>query len=1461
MNSAFKNLCDKINWKAPANWDDVTVISELGENQTIFLKIKKNTLPKFQDLLEFFIAAKKTNEDPNAFNNSKLEFQFEVSQNYFENEDLLEYINASMELLTDNPIFFSEDEIQKASPNSFKIFFENSKNFEIFKQEREKFLKVINYLGLIHLKLEFILEEKPIFEEKPELILEKNLHQLDDYSKETSGSKRNLPLQNYEVIDLAQIRSHKNPHVQFDGQIYKIGSIKTKNGKIWLKIHLNNFEFSQAVSVDKFVNSMDNFNLKTGDLVRIWAIIDEPNDRYKFNIQLKLKKIVKIKKSVFFPAEKIDDAPVKRVEISARTWKSTMDGISSAAEYVKQAKSYGHTAIGIADLDSVQGFPEFYSATQNSGIKPIYGTTFSTYRSKVEKVINFTKNIDLISAKFVIFDLETTGLSSFYNEIIEFGAIVFQFGKEIEKHQFFIRPNGKIPKIITKITGIEQKMIDELAVSPEIAIQKIEKIIENSILVAHNANFDFNFLNQFFKKYAQKKLENPIIDTLEVSRFLNPEARSHSLKNIAKRFEFFYDDEIAHRADFDAEVLTKVWKNFLEKLENLEKITDLEGLSKIKSSIFDLKPEKVFPKQLTMIAKNQAGIKKLYKHVSIANTENLISRPLIFYDLIKKDPDLLVGSGGPESLLIQHFLYLDPEGVEDFSKIYDFIEIPPPSAFVHLVKREIFTQNQIEDMLKKLINLAKKLGIPAVAISDPRYCQPREKIFYELYIYAKGVGGVNHILLDNRESERENRQDSHIFPNKHFFTTAELKKEFEFLENQELIDEIVVKNSNLIANLVSDKIQIIKTGLFPPSFDDSEVKLRDFVYKKAFEKYGNPLPEIIRSRIKNELEPIINHGFHVVYWISKRIVEEAKNQGAIVDSRGSVGSSIVAFLTGITDVNPLPPHYFCANCKVVQFSQNDEILSGYDLPNKKCENCKNDLDKDGHNIPFETFLGFNAEKVPDIDLNFSGETQLKMHDFVRQLFGSKNTFRAGTILTNAEKSVYGLAKKLGEIRSQFDPKFNIDRHVSYFSNSYLDFLATKAQGVKRTSGKHAGGIIVIPNDFEIEDFCPINFPANNEKSDWKTTHFDYNALHDNLLKLDILGHDDPTILLHLEELTGIKSEKIPKNDPKILSLFSSCKELGIQPGQILGEPTGSIGIPEFGTQFVRKMLQVAKVNSFADIVAVCGLAHGSGVWQHNAEPLIIEKKLKIQDVISCRDDIMLYLLKKNLEHLDAFNIMEKVRKGKGLTALEVELLKEKNVPDWYIESLNKIGYMFPKAHAVAYAMKAWKIAFFKLYHPLAFYSAYFSIRPDVKDIETLVLPASEIQAKINLLNEKRAGNTKSNLQNKITPKERDLIPFLEISLELKSRGFEIEKVNLEKSQAQIWLVNNENNSLIPPFVSVDGIGDVNARKIVEARNLKAFASIDDFQNRTETNTTAIKKLTELGVFDKISKKAQVNLFD
>ncbi|CAT05400.1 DNA polymerase III polC-type [Mesomycoplasma conjunctivae] len=1454
MDKKFKKLCDFIGWSVPYDWDDVTIEKDPNPSELMNIRIFKTSLPKAKSTYDLLQNVQKFNTGFPEKYSFKLNLDLKIEQPDFKDEEFLDYANLIAQLVFKQANFFTNLEFIRNNIDEFTVLFLNKETFQLVLKNEDKFFKIAKKLGIPQLKINFLYDDRL---ENQISIDELNARQKSlirplDSPKITKKKASSKPLKEYEFIDLKDIRSHLQPSVWFYAQVYKINSIKTKKNTFFNQIFVNDANYTEAVKFS-FASKNENLDFVVGDYLKVWADILKPENPFKDNVDISLRKLEKVKRPESFGLPRIDNAKKKRVELTARTSKSTMDGISSPKEYVEAAEQMGFTAIGIADSDSVQAFPDFFNALKGKSIKGIYGSTFSTVSSKIHKVLNYKKNFDLKSARYVVFDLETTGLSPVYNEIIEFGAVVIQDGIQTESHQFFVKAKEPIPTEITKITNITQEMVDEQGIEATEAFYRISKIIKDSILVAHNAKFDFNFLAELFKKEASMTIDQPIIDTLQVSRFLNPSQKSHSLKNVSKLIGLYYDETVAHRADYDAEILSKVWLNFLTQILDQD-ITDLKKLEYTSQSIFDLKPEKVFSKEFTIIAKNQAGIKKLYQLVSLSNTDYLISKPLLFYDLLEKDENLLIGSGGPESILIDNLLFSTKENAEKFIPIFDFIELPPPEAFRHLIERNMFKKEHIFDLLKTLIAFGKKYKKPVVAIGDVRYVEPKQKIFHELYIYAKRVGGGSHNLFDHRE--REDYKKSHIFPDKYLFTTEELINQFAFLEDEKLIKEIVIKNSNLISDQIDNNIEIIKPGLYKPKFDNSEYKLKEFVYENAHKKYGKIIPEKIEKRIKRELNPIIEHGFHVIYWISKSLVHEAKRQGAIVDSRGSVGSSIVAYLTGITDVNPLEPHYLCLSCQNVEFSDDPDILCGYDLPEKKCSKCGHILNRDGQNIPFETFLGFEADKVPDIDLNFSSDIQLKMHDYVRDLFGDKNTFRAGTILTNAEKTVYGLARKLSEVKASLDKRFQSNQEISFFTTTFMDFLATKANGVKRTSGKHAGGIIVIPEEYDIEDFTPINYPANNEKSGWKTTHFDYDSIHDNLLKLDILGHDDPKILLLLEEITGIKSETIPKSDPQIIELFYSTKPLKIKPEQIGGELTGAIGLPEFGTPFVRKMLQNARVKSFADIVAICGLSHGKNVWQDNAEPLIREQKLQIKDVISCRDDIMIYLIKQNLDPLTAFNIMERVRKGKGVDEEQEQLMIAKNVPNWYIDSLKKIGYMFPKAHAAAYAMKAWKIAFFKLYYPLAFYSVFFTIRPDVKDIDSLTLPHAEIDRKIKELRKKVNSSSTS-----VSAKEKDLIPFLEISLELKARGFEIEKINLEKSEAQQWIINYENNSLIPPFSSLEGIGDINASNIVKARSEKAFISIEDFEQRTGTNSTAIKKLEEMGVFKNISKKAQVSLFD
>lgn len=1449
MNIAFKKFCDFIKWQIPSSWEDAVLIQNTSNDDVFDLTIEKETIPKIKDVESLFYLVMQINKNYQKEHSFKISLKLDFKQNCFSAEEFLEYSNFLMKLITNERNFFQRCEIIENRCAEFSIFIFNKDQYEEFLKYEPIFLNKGEKFGLKNLKINVIFEDRPeVFTPPPQ-----STHIVKPFAETTKSSKKRTinskKLEDFESIKLEEIRTYPEPFVTFTGQVYKINSGKTKNNKFRYNLFIVDGFYKEAVKIDYF-NLSKPLDINENDYVQVWAEIVDPKNIYKEIIELKPRKIKVIEKPKDFSLNLVDDAIEKRVELTARTSKSTMDGISSPADYVKIAKQFGHTAIGIADLDSVQAFPDFYKEIKKSNIKAIYGSTFSTISSQIKKVLNLNEDFNLLKSRYVVLDLETTGLSPEYSEIIEFGAVVVENNEIVEEHQFFVNPGVEIPSKITTITNITQQIIDEQGISKSEAFRKISNIIKDSVMVAHNAKFDFKFLQKLFINEGKTKILTPIIDTLEVARFLLPSLKSHSLKNVSKTIGVIYDETVAHRADYDAKVLAQVWQSFLQQFVE-QKVSTLSSLQNQKSTIFELKPDRVFSKELTVIAKNQAGLKKLYKMISIANTDNLIAnKPLLFYDKLEKDSDLIIGTGGPNSQIFEFLLYGLKEEVEEIIDIYDFIELPPPIAFIHLIKREIVKEEHIYDALSYLVSLGKKYNKPVVAVGDVRYCEPREKIFHELYIYAKGVGGSAHPLFDYRDKDK----NSHIFPDKYFFNTQELIDQFSFLNNSELVFEIVVKNSNLIANQIDNNIEIIKENLYPPKIENSSQKLRDFAYEVAHKKYGNPLPQLILDRIKKELDPIIQQGFDVVYWISKQLVEEAKKEGSIVDSRGSVGSSIVAYLVGITDVNPLKPHYVCLKCQYVEFSEAPEILCGFDLPSKNCPNCGQPLDRDGQNIPFETFLGFNAEKVPDIDLNFAGDIQLKMHNFIRKIFGEKNTFRAGTVLTSAEKTVFGYARNLGEIKSQINKRFDSNLELSYFTNTFMDFLSTKASGVKRTSGRHAGGIVVIPNDYEIEDFTPVNYPANDEKSDWKTTHFDYKPMQNNILKFDILGHDDPVILLMLEKLTNLKAEQIPKNDPKILELFKSTKSLKIQPSQIAGETTGAMGIPEFGTHFVRGMLLTAPVSSIADIIAICGLAHGTNVWQGNAESLITKENLTIKDVISCRDDIMLYLINKGLASYDAFEIMEQVRKGKGINANQEKLLIEKDVPNWYIDSLQKISYLFPKAHAAAYVAKAWKLAFFKLYYPLAFYAVYFSIRSNTKDIDKMILNPRQLEPIVRDLKERMK-------IKKATKKEEDLCYMLEIVMELKARGFEIQKIDLYRSEATEWQIDYENNALIPPFSSLDGIGDVNAINIVKARKEKPFKSIEDFVKRTETNQTITQKLTEMGVFGTLSKKDQINIFE
>ncbi|WGI36383.1 PolC-type DNA polymerase III [Mesomycoplasma lagogenitalium] len=1438
MDVTFKKFCDEINFQANKDFHRISVekVEHNKQNDCYFVYLNFNEVLEIDNFKNFY---KKVKE-------AKL--NFDIIINYFDNSKIEFLINKYFDyayFLTTNFKNFLHNKKIEYKNNVFTINFSNEIEKNNYLENCQKTCDILKKWGFSSQKIEFKLnselENEIIKKREQEAIIEqqkwanevsdnlkKNNGEFENYRKSFDSFKKN---KSYIEMSIKEAISTEEFNIIVSGEIFKRDITKTKTGLLITILTITDYEEAIKIKIfsktDSEKNEQEKFTIGTVISVQGNCIKDEYL-RSKV-INAKTITILDIKRET-----RKDDEKVKRVELYARSNMSAMDGIASAQDYVKAAKSFNHNAVGIADLDSVQSFPDFYHSAKKEKIKAIYGSTFNAIDFKNDAVLNLiNENVTLKNASYVVFDLETTGLSPRFDQIIEFGASFIKNGKIEKSVQFFVRPDKPLPKHIIEITKITEEDVKN-AISEKEAIEKIYEILDNNIAVAHNANFDIGFVNEKLYKYNFKKLNISTIDSLVVARMLNPESKKFRLENLATRVGVIYDSSVAHRADYDADVLAKVWINFLSELEKKNILT----LGQLENYNEPSLHAKKFSDEIVVYAKNQQGLKELFKLISFASTENFHGGPKLFFDKLQKSENILISTGTLNSRLIKKLIYSTTESLYQELDKYDFIMIPPLRDFAHLINRNEIEQNDLVWALKDLVYKAKEKNIPVVAVSDCRYINEKEKIFHNIYINAKGLGGVRHYLYKYNEEDP-------IYPTQNFLTTKEMYREFNFLDDFELIKEIVVDNSNLIANLIEDNIEVIKSKLYAPIFDNSKENLEKLVYKTAKEKYGEILPEIVESRLKAELNPILNYGFDVVYWISHKLVAKSLNDGYLVGSRGSVGSSLVATMAGITEVNPLIPHYICKNCKKTEFFTDSQYQSGFDLPDKKCSNCHIFYDKDGQTIPFETFLGFKADKVPDIDLNFSGDYQMFVHDEVRKLFGEHHSFRAGTISTNAEKTVYGYVKSyLEETKKEFSPAF-------------MEFLASKASGVKRTTGQHPGGIIIIPKEFDVEDFTPINFPANKDSSNWKTTHFDFNSIHDNVLKLDILGHDDPTAIKMLEELTNVKATDIPKSDPKIISLFSSTEALNIRPEDISGETTGAMGIPEFGTSFVRGMLKAAKVNSFADLVAISGLSHGTDVWRGNAEDLIVKEKLSFRDIVSCRDDIMVFLIRKGMDPLLAFKIMENVRKGKSLTPAEEEAAKSHDIPQWYIDSMKKIKYLFPKSHATAYVLMAWRIAYYKLYYPLAYYATYFTTRADVSEIKTLVAGKQVIKERISELKRREFTNK---AEEELTVKEKDLITILSIAEEMYARGMIIQNINLNKSKANKWILDYETNSLIPPFSAIDGLGIVVANSIEQARDEKLFSSIEDLKSRTSLNKTLLEKMREMGILKNLNETDQNSLF-
>ena len=1103
----------------------------------------------------------------------------------------------------------------------------------------------------------------------------------------------------------------------------------------------------------------------------------------------------------------------KRVELHAHSRLSQLDGLTDITKLVETAARFGHKAIALTDHGIVQGYPELCSAGKKYGIKVIYGLE-GYYTNDVDDRVAVSGEQDAsFEDEFVVFDLETTGLRSDRDRIIEIGAVLMKQGKELARFQTFVDPDRPIPAEITNLTGIRD---EDVAASPKEgeAVRAFLDFAGDRVLCGHNADFDMGFLAEACFRQGIP-FDKTSIDTLILSQSLL-DLRKNSLDAVANYLglpEFRH-----HRASDDALTCGLLLEAFFGRLRErgLGRIGELGPLISELRRDYDGKRQ---PKHIIILVKEQKGIRNLYELVSRAHLEHFKKYPIIPKSLLMELREgLILGSACEAGELFRAIT--GGRSLRELKRIasfYDFLEIQPLCNNAFLLRNGTAkSEEELEDYNRKVVLLGSLLGKPVAATGDVHFLEPRDEVF-------------RRILLSNKFSDCDEPLPLY------FKTTDEMLEEFSYL-GEEKAYEVVVENPNLIAESI-EEVAPLPTGLFPPKIENSEQQLKDLCYEKMHRLYGDEPPALVKERMETELGNICSRGYDVIYMSAVKLVQKSNAAGYLVGSRGSVGSSLVAYMSGITEVNALPSHYRCPQCRHVDFESGKDYACGPDMPDRDCPVCGARLTKDGYNIPFETFLGFGGDKVPDIDLNFSGEYQARAHRDTIELFGADHVFRAGTIGTIAEKTAYGYVKKYMEERG---------RQVSKVEETRLALGLT---GVKRTSGQHPGGLVVIPQDKSIYDFCPVQHPADDPDTDIITTHFEYHSMESNLLKLDMLGHDDPTMIHMLEELTGVDVKELPLDDPGTMLLFRTPEALGIPDGDPIIGHTGSIAVPEFGTKFTREMLVDTQPEKMSTLVRLSGFSHGTDVWLGNAKDIIDSGTASVDEAIGCRDDIMLTLIDYDLPAKRAFKIMETVRKGKGLAEDMEADMRQKGVPGWYIDSCKKIKYLFPKAHAVAYVMMALRIAWFKVHMPLAFYCAYFSIRCPAFDLKIASAGVDAVRRKINELGRN---------MNELKQAEKDLFIGLEVVYEFYLRGFRFAPVDLKKSHATRFRI--EGDTLIPPFTAIAGLGEAAAWDIYEKRD-RDFTSVEEVALACpKVSKTHIEELKSAGAFGDMPDSAQMSFF-
>ncbi len=1122
----------------------------------------------------------------------------------------------------------------------------------------------------------------------------------------------------------------------------------------------------------------------------------------------------------------------KRVEFHAHTNMSTMDAIPDVTDLVAQAARWGHQAIAITDHAGAQSFPHAHSAGKKNGIKIIYGIEANLVEDRVPITYD-EDDSNLSDSTYVVFDVETTGLSAVYNKLIQVAASKMHKGNVIEQFDEFIDPGHPLSEFTTQLTGITDDMVRGSKPLEQV-LKEFQAFCEGSILVAHNATFDVGFMNMNYQRHHLPVIKQPVIDTLEFARNLYPEFKRHGLGPLTKRFQVSLESH--HLANFDAEATGRLLFIFLNDAK--EKF-GIELLSDLNTKVVDADSYKrARVKHATIYAKTQDGLKNLFKLISYSNVNYFSGVPRIPKSVLEAHREgLIIGSACSEGEVFEAVTNKSFDDALKVADYYDFIEIMPPAIYRPLIAKEtIKDEVELQRILQDLMRIADKLGKPVLATGNVHYLNPEDAIYREIIVRSLGAGAII-----NRPVGRGEHAMPAPLPEVHFRTTNEMLDDFAFL-GEATARQIVIENTQKMADSF-DVLTPVRDDLYTPYIPESEEKMAKLTYEKAHATYGNPLPDIVDLRIEKELNSIIGNGFSVIYLISQILVERSNKRGYLVGSRGSVGSSFVATMTGITEVNPLPPHYVCPECQYSEFFTEGQYGSGFDMPEKSCPECGHRLTKDGHDIPFETFLGFKGDKVPDIDLNFSGADQPSAHLDVRDIFGEDYAFRAGTIGTVAEKTAFGFVK--GYERD----------YGKFYRGAEIERLAAGSTGVKRTTGQHPGGIIVIPGYMDVYDFSPVAYPAEDINAEWKTTHFDFHAIHDNILKLDILGHDDPTMIRKLQDLSGMDASTIPMDDPDVMKIFAGTEVLGVTPEQIFSK-TGTLGVPEMGTTFVRGMLEETKPSTFAELLQISGLSHGTDVWLGNAQELIKQGIANLANVIGCRDDIMVYLIHAGLNESMAFTIMERVRKGLWNKIDDEEretyiaAMRENNVPEWYIDSCSKIKYMFPKAHAAAYIMMALRVAYFKVHMPIYYYCAWFSIRANAFDLKVMGDGLDAVKAKMQEI--KAKGFEASNVENA-------LFGTLELCNEMLERGFKFGKLDLYRSEANDFII--EGDTLIPPFSAMDGLGGNVAKQIVAARQEGEFLSKTELRKRAGVSQTLVEKMDEMGILGNMPEDNQLSLFD